>query len=82
MSRYKDLDAVKAAIEDNEKRLRNCIHHDFYKPESSGAYSFTYVCRNCGGKVDQMAAKYYVIGYSHGQEEQKASKSSKIFSGK
>lgn len=69
MSRYKDLESVKAAIEENEARLKKCSHHDFFKPESEGLYSFTYTCRNCGGRVDQMAARYYVIGYTHGQEK-------------
>lgn len=71
MSRYKDLDAVKAAIEENETRLKNCLHHEFFKPESEGPYSFTYTCKNCGGRVDQIAARYYVIGYAHGQEKNK-----------
>ena len=69
MSRYKDLKSVKAAIEENEARLKKCSHHDFFKPESEGPYSFTYTCRNCGGRVDKMAASYYVIGYAHGQEK-------------
>ena len=69
MSRYKDLNAVKAAIEENEARLKNCVHHDFFKPESEGPYSFTYTCKNCGGRVNQIAARSYVIGYAHGQEK-------------
>ena len=69
MGKHRNLEEVKAYIDDNENRLKNCRHHDFQRPNNDSLYNFTYICRKCGGRVDLMAKTYYEIGYLHGRQE-------------
>lgn len=67
MKRHRTLDEVKAYIDDNERRLKSCLHHEFQKPDNDSLYQFVYICQHCGGRVDQTAKTYYEIGYRHGK---------------
>ncbi len=66
MSKRRNLEEVRVYVDENERRLQSCIHHNFQKPNNDSLYHFTYICQNCGGRVDQIAKTYYEMGYEHG----------------
>lgn len=73
MSKQRTLEEVEAEVEENERRLKSCPHHEFQRPNNGSLYNFVYICHNCGGRVDQTAKTYYQMRYDPDKKNNKAS---------
>lgn len=61
----RDLDKMKDAAKENQKRLETCADHDF-QAITPGLFGTKFWCYRCNGQVDGLTAKWYKIGRQHG----------------